>query len=135
MYKHYITIDTNGLVVDYFSSAFINPKENDILIKSNALRHIELSIYDESGNPKYLWNGNKLVKRKKVDIENSGVFKRKEIDNKIDRLLNLTDRKISLEKIIAYENISAEILQQIMLRLSKIDVSIREIIESTPGGN
>jgi hypothetical protein len=70
LYKHYVRLDEDDVVIFGFSSAFEEPQENDIVIDENAPRQFLLDIITNDGQFKYLLDGNSLVERELSPIIN-----------------------------------------------------------------
>lgn len=50
MYKHYVTIDSEGYIISLFSDALKESLESDILLRESESRHAYLGDYDYSYN-------------------------------------------------------------------------------------
>jgi hypothetical protein len=59
-YKHYVEIDSDCRIIEYFSDAFKQPSENSICVNENGARQFILSLYNEYGLCKR-WVKNKII--------------------------------------------------------------------------
>ncbi len=65
MYKHYIKVDENDMIVDAFSSAFRQPEGGEILVADTNERHFNLDLKDNQGILQYQYQDLDILK---IDI-------------------------------------------------------------------
>ena len=87
-YNHYIRTNENGDIIKAYSTAFIKVEKGDILIKENADRHFNLSLFTMDGYYKYKYNTDKKIVEEKTESEiyTDDILKQKEIEKVINDL-------------------------------------------------
>ncbi len=77
MYKHYIKIDEDNMIIDAFSSAFRQPQDGEILVADTNERHFHLDLRTTEGYLKKKWEGGKIKDIPDKDIYTLDIKKEK----------------------------------------------------------
>lgn len=94
MAKHFIKKNSDGFIIDAYSSDFRVPEEGDICVNENGARHFHLNLFSRSGEYYLRWDGSSIVQAtdlQKQSYSKNLDYKWLEVKSKRDILLQDSD--------------------------------------------